>query len=98
MDLNVYYKFKLLIHQKLEGSCEHGDELSGSLKCWEVPECLQNWQLLRKGSAPQVSIIVIIIIIGGGSSSSSSSNSNIIIISSSSSSSSRRRRPVIILF
>jgi hypothetical protein len=25
---------------------------SGSLKCWEVPEWLENWQLLRKGSAP----------------------------------------------
>jgi hypothetical protein len=36
----------------VEGSCEHGDEPSGSLKCWEVPEWLHNWQLLRKGSAP----------------------------------------------
>jgi hypothetical protein len=25
---------------------------SGSLKCWEVPEWLHNWQLLRKGWAP----------------------------------------------
>jgi hypothetical protein len=34
-------------------SCwEHGDEPSGSLKCWEVLELLHNWQLLRKGSAP----------------------------------------------
>jgi hypothetical protein len=31
---------------------EHGDEPSGSLKCWEVCEWLHNWQLLRKGSAP----------------------------------------------
>jgi hypothetical protein len=30
----------------------NGDEPSGSLKCWEVPEWLHNWQLLRKGSAP----------------------------------------------
>jgi hypothetical protein len=22
----------------VEGSCEHGNEPSGSLKCWEVPE------------------------------------------------------------
>jgi hypothetical protein len=36
----------------VEDSCEHGDEPSGSLKCWEVPEWLQNWQLLKKGSAP----------------------------------------------
>jgi hypothetical protein len=31
---------------------DHGEEPSGSLKCWEVPEWLHNWQLLRKGSAP----------------------------------------------
>jgi hypothetical protein len=36
----------------VEGSCEHGNEPSGSLKCWEVPEWLQNWLLLKKGSAP----------------------------------------------
>jgi hypothetical protein len=36
----------------LEGSCEHGDKPSGSIKCWEVLEWLQNWQLLKKGSAP----------------------------------------------
>jgi 5-methylcytosine-specific restriction endonuclease McrBC GTP-binding regulatory subunit McrB len=30
---------------------DHG-EPSGSLKCWEVPEWLHNWQLLRKGPAP----------------------------------------------
>jgi hypothetical protein len=36
----------------VEGSCELGDEPSGSLKCWEVPEWLHNWQLLRKDSAP----------------------------------------------
>jgi hypothetical protein len=28
------------------------DELSASLKCWEDPEWLHNWQLLRKGSTP----------------------------------------------
>jgi hypothetical protein len=36
----------------MEGSCEYGDEPAGSLKCWEFPEWLHNWQLLRKGSAP----------------------------------------------
>jgi hypothetical protein len=35
----------------VEGSYEHGDEPSVSLKCWEVPEWLHNWQLLKKGSA-----------------------------------------------
>jgi hypothetical protein len=34
------------------GSCEHGDEPSGSIKCWEVLEWLHNWRLLKKGSAP----------------------------------------------
>jgi hypothetical protein len=36
----------------VEGSCEHGDEPSGSIKGWEVFEWLHNWQLLKKGSAP----------------------------------------------
>jgi hypothetical protein len=36
----------------LEGSCEHGNEPSGSIKCWEFLEWLDNWQLLKKGSAP----------------------------------------------
>jgi hypothetical protein len=36
----------------MEGSYEHGNELSGSMKCWEVLEWLHNWQLLKKGSAP----------------------------------------------
>jgi hypothetical protein len=37
------------------GSCERGNEPSGSIKCWEVPEWLHNWQLLKKGSAPWMS-------------------------------------------
>jgi hypothetical protein len=36
----------------VEGSCEHGIEPSGSIKCWEVLERLHNWWLLEKGSAP----------------------------------------------
>jgi hypothetical protein len=39
---------------RVEGSCEHDDEPSGSIKCWEVPEWLHNWGLLKKGSAPYV--------------------------------------------
>jgi hypothetical protein len=39
----------------VEGSCEHGNEPSGCIKCWEFLECLRNWQLLKKGSAPRVS-------------------------------------------
>jgi hypothetical protein len=36
----------------VEGSCERGNEPSGSIKCWEVLERLRNWQLLKKGPAP----------------------------------------------
>jgi hypothetical protein len=36
----------------VEGSCEHGNEPAGSIKCCEVLEWLHNWQLLKKGSAP----------------------------------------------
>jgi hypothetical protein len=36
----------------VQGSCEHGNEPSGSLKCWENLEYLRNWRLLKKGSAP----------------------------------------------
>jgi hypothetical protein len=36
----------------VEGSCERGNEPSGSIKLSEVLEWLDNWQLLKKGSAP----------------------------------------------
>jgi hypothetical protein len=35
----------------VEGSCEHGDEPSGSLKCWEVPEWLQNMYVEMKNES-----------------------------------------------
>jgi hypothetical protein len=38
-----------------EGSCEHGNASSGSIKCWEILEWLHNWRLLKNGSAPWVS-------------------------------------------
>jgi hypothetical protein len=38
----------------VEGSCEHGNELSCSIKCWEVLEWLHNWRL-HKDWAPWVS-------------------------------------------
>jgi hypothetical protein len=34
----------------VEGPYEHGDEPSGSIKCWEILEWLRNWRLLKKGS------------------------------------------------
>jgi hypothetical protein len=39
----------------VEGSCEHGNEPSSSIKWWEFLEWLHNWQLLKKSSAPWVS-------------------------------------------
>jgi hypothetical protein len=36
----------------VEGSCEHGNEHSCSIKCWEIVEWLRNWRLLKKDSAP----------------------------------------------
>jgi hypothetical protein len=39
----------------MEGSCEHGNEPLGSIKCWEVLQWVHNWRLLKKGSAPCVS-------------------------------------------
>jgi hypothetical protein len=36
----------------VEGPCEHGNEPSGSIKCWEILEWLRNWRVLEKGSAP----------------------------------------------
>jgi hypothetical protein len=41
----------------VEGSCEHGIEPSGSIKCWEFLEGLHNWRLLKEGSA-HVSVVV----------------------------------------
>jgi hypothetical protein len=38
----------------VEGSCEHGDEPSGFVKCWEFLEWLHNWRLLKKGWGPEV--------------------------------------------
>jgi hypothetical protein len=29
--------------RQMEGSCEHGNEPSGSIKCWYVVESLSNW-------------------------------------------------------
>jgi hypothetical protein len=31
----------------VEGPCEHGNEPSGSIKCWEILEWLSNWRLLK---------------------------------------------------
>jgi hypothetical protein len=36
----------------VEGSCEHDNKPSGSIKCWEVLEWQHIWRLLKKDSAP----------------------------------------------
>jgi hypothetical protein len=41
-----------LVQDKDQGSCEHDNEPSGFIKCWEVLEWLHNWQLLKEGSVP----------------------------------------------
>jgi hypothetical protein len=35
---------------KWEGSREHVNEPSGSIKCWEILEWLRSWRIHRKGS------------------------------------------------
>jgi hypothetical protein len=32
---------------QVEGSCECSNELSGSIKCWEVLEWMHNWWFLK---------------------------------------------------
>jgi hypothetical protein len=34
----------------MEGSCEHGNEPSGSTKCFEIIEHPSDWQLIKKDS------------------------------------------------
>jgi hypothetical protein len=36
----------------VEGSCEYGNEPTGSIKFWDIPEQLSDWRLFKKGSAP----------------------------------------------
>jgi hypothetical protein len=36
----------------VEDSYEHGNEPSGSIKCWEIFEWLRDWRLRKKDSAP----------------------------------------------
>jgi hypothetical protein len=36
----------------VEGSCEHGNEPSDSIKYWEVLEGMSDWWILKKDSAP----------------------------------------------
>jgi hypothetical protein len=38
---------------ELAGCSECGNEPSSSIKCWELLDCLRNYQLLKKDSAPR---------------------------------------------
>jgi hypothetical protein len=38
----------------MEGSCEHGNKPSGSVKFWEILEQLSDWRLLKRDSAPWI--------------------------------------------
>jgi hypothetical protein len=37
---------------QVQGSCDHGNESSGSITCWEVLEELCDWRIVKKSSAP----------------------------------------------
>jgi hypothetical protein len=41
----------------VEGFCEHGNELSDSIKCLEILEWLSDWRLLKKAQLRGVSYI-----------------------------------------
>jgi hypothetical protein len=41
----------------MEDSCEHGNELSGSMKCWEVLEWLHNWWPLGKDCSMESDVL-----------------------------------------
>jgi hypothetical protein len=41
----------------VEGYCEHGNEPSVYIKCWENLEQLSDWRLLKKDSAPQTYLL-----------------------------------------
>jgi hypothetical protein len=41
----------------VEGYCEHINEPSGSIKCWEILEWLSDGRLLKKESAPWIWLV-----------------------------------------
>jgi hypothetical protein len=43
---------RMVWYGPVEGPCEHGKELSGSMKCCGILEWLPNWRLLKNVSAP----------------------------------------------
>jgi hypothetical protein len=47
----------------VESSCEHGDEPSGYIKCWETIEQLHNCWPLKLHSAPQSYLFIYLFIL-----------------------------------
>jgi hypothetical protein len=45
----------------VESSCELGNELSGSIKCWETTEWLHNLWPLERYSAPQSYLVSLLV-------------------------------------
>jgi hypothetical protein len=40
-------------HETVTDSCEHCDETSGSLKCWEFHDQLRNYELIKDSAASE---------------------------------------------
>jgi hypothetical protein len=51
-DRVVWSGLMLLRMGTREGSCESGNEPSGSVKCWEILKWLRDERFLKKGSVP----------------------------------------------
>jgi hypothetical protein len=45
----------------LEYSCEHGNESPGSIKCWKIPEQLNDWRLLKQESASWSQLVFMLV-------------------------------------
>jgi hypothetical protein len=41
----------------VETSCEHGNELLSSIKCWKILERLRDWWPLKKDLAPWIKLV-----------------------------------------
>jgi hypothetical protein len=46
----------------MEGSCEHGNELLGSIKFWEILELLSDQRLFKKDPAPGTQFVYAVLV------------------------------------
>jgi hypothetical protein len=44
----------------VEGSCEHGNEPSGSVECWEILEWLHNWRSASQEGLSSMNVLTIV--------------------------------------